>query len=206
MVNQTSITCSKCKEKIAYIPGVYAMSCQIICVKCGDKPSRRKKTKQSNIATAASNYARVRGGIRKDIHPTYFFRSPWEANVARVFELIEATWEFEGTEFLFKDYNTSPYKYIMDFEVTKALKSKQKDYPIKFEKAYYEVKGWMDPKSRNKMRRYKKNYPQQAANTIMIINRDKLAVKFCEKSGFRYMFYHDVEKIFKPLIPNWEGR
>ena len=203
MVSKTTLTCDKCKEDIAYIPGTYKLGCKIICIKCGDKPGRKRK-KRSTIQTAASNFSRVKKGIRKDVHPAYSFRSAWEANIARVFELIEATWEFEEQEFFFDDYNTKPRKYIMDFEIKKVTKAKQKAFGTNFAAGYYEVKGWMNPQSRNKMRRFKKNYPEAAAKTIMIISKDKLAAKFCEKNGFRYMFYHDLEKIFEPLIPTWE--
>ena len=92
---------------------------------------------------------RVIGGKR------VFFRSRWEANYARYLEWLRAhgqiaSWEHEPETFWFENIKRGVRSYLPDFLVTEADGSK----------AYHEVKGWMDSRSKTTISRFKKYYPQ----------------------------------------------
>ena len=211
MVEQSIVACSKCGTDLFYISSKYKMSTKVVCMACGAKKGKRKRRKKTSIQSAASNYSRCRRGIRKDVHDTYCFRSASEANIARMFIYLGFDWTFEEDLFTFdrwdsstgKGYKTPPYGYLMDFRVKKAPKRLQKKLGLDLPVGLYEMKGYMTAKNRNKMRRFKKNYPDAAAKTIMILSSKK-DVEFCEKVGYTYVMYQDLAKTFKEVIPTWE--
>lgn len=102
-------------------------------------------------------YSRAKGGRRKDIGNRYF-RSSWEANIARYLTwLVDnkidiARWEYEPETFWFQSIKRGARSYTPDFKV----------WPIDESNApyYIEVKGWMDKKSMTKLARMKRYHPQ----------------------------------------------
>lgn len=99
---------------------------------------------------------RTIGGKRK------FFRSRWEANYARWLQwqkdndhLIE--WEHEPETFWFDKVKRGTVSYLPDFKVS------FQDGCVE----YHEVKGWMDAKSKTKIRRMKKYHPDV---TLVVID------------------------------------
>lgn len=189
-----AVCCPVCKTRLFYIPEGYVMGCKIICTHCKDGTTQ-KKTPQ----TAAGRYARAKKGIRKDVHPTYFFRSKTEANVARILNHIGSTWEFEQIKFKFSTYKTKPWSYLMDFEI------KESNDPV-LTPGLYEVKGFFNGASRNKLRRLKKEYPADAERTTVILysSRNKKDILFCEKHGYRCLFYDELKAKYHLSIPEWE--
>jgi hypothetical protein len=206
MVGSRVINCSKCGRELFYLPDSYKMSCKVICVDCGNKTPKKKRVGKAVKRTAVANYAKIKKGIRKDIHPTYMFRSPTEANFARILDFHGAQWKFEERAFTFDGYKTKPYVYIMDFEVTSGPKRKKKELLEDLEPGFYEVKGYMNVQSRKKLRRLKMKYPNDAQKTTVIIysKYNKKDIELCEKHGYRYMFYDVLTKHYEPLIPTWE--
>ena len=205
MVGQHIVKCSKCGKDLFYLKDGYGMADVVVCIECGEKKkSTKKKKKVKTIKTAAANYARTRKGKRLDIHPTYMFRSATEANFARILEHLGMQWKFEERSFVFDGYKTKPHVYIMDFEIIKI--DKRKTVPEGMTEGFYEIKGYMNAQSRNKLRRLKKNYPEEAANTVVVIytKYKKADIAFCEKLGYKYLFYDVLTKEFEPLIPTWE--
>jgi hypothetical protein len=92
---------------------------------------------------------RVVGGKR------IYFRSRWEANYARYLQwLVEQQqitgWEHEPETFWFDAIKRGCVSYLPDFRVTNL------DGTIE----YHEVKGWMDARSKTKIKRMKKYYPK----------------------------------------------
>ncbi|MBM3606202.1 MAG: hypothetical protein FJX25_16200 [Alphaproteobacteria bacterium] len=84
-----------------------------------------------------------------------FFRSRWEANYARYLEWLRchgqiAYWEHEPETFWFENIKRGVRSYLPDFLVTEPDGAK----------AYHEVKGWMDSRSKTTISRFKKYYPQ----------------------------------------------
>lgn len=83
-----------------------------------------------------------------------FFRSSWEANYARYLDYrkrcgLISRWEHEPLTFFFPGVISGPVSYLPDFRVTNKDASTE----------YHEVKGWMDAKSKLKLRRMKKHHP-----------------------------------------------
>ena len=111
-----------------------------------------RMSKVRAAAPAESAYSRCKGGRRPDVGPMYF-RSAWEANYARYLNWLQGRgeidrWEYEPETFWFEAIKRGVRSYKPDFRI--------------FEKGtsyFVEVKGWMDAKSRTKLRRMKKYHP-----------------------------------------------
>src|SRR5205807_723233 len=88
------------------------------------------------------------GGKRK------YFRSRWEANYARYLEFLKVQnqitdWEHEPEVFWFEGIKRGCVSYLPDFKVTELNGSF----------TYHEVKGWMDDRSKTKIRRMQIYHP-----------------------------------------------
>lgn len=91
---------------------------------------------------------RVVGGQR------VYFRSRWEANYGRYLEWLKSIgnikgWEHEPETFWFGKVRRGTVSYLPDFRIT------NNDGSIE----YHEVKGWMDARSKTKLKRMAKYYP-----------------------------------------------
>ena len=91
-------------------------------------------------------------------------------------------------------------------EILGPAKKKKKSFPKGLMSGFYEIKGYMRGEDRNKLRRLKKNYPEDAEKTCVVIysKYKKKDIEFCKKTGYRYMFYDELRDIYEPLIPTWE--
>lgn len=123
---------------------------------------------------------RGRGGRRDDLGGRYF-RSSWEANWARYLNWLKSIgeivdWEYESETFEFKTIKRGNRFYTPDFKIA------NKDGSIQYD----EVKGYMDAKSRTKLRRMEKYYPKVK---IVLVDEDA---------------YYAVAKQVRNFIPNWE--
>lgn len=110
-----------------------------------------------------------------------YFRSRWEANYARYLQLLLSVgkisgWEHEPETFVFAGLTRGCTTYLPDFRVY------NKDDSIE----YHEVKGWMDPKSKTKLKRMKKYHP-----TVVIVLIDRKR-------------YNAIGKTVRGIIPGWE--
>lgn len=136
---------------------------------------RRATTKQSNP------YSRTRGGKRHDLNDQYF-RSSWEANFARYLNLLIKNgdiikWEYEPDTFDFTEIKRGIRSYTPDFKVFDTADA---------EPYYYEIKGWMDDKSKTRLKRMAKYHP------------DIQIIVFGQKD------YRSLEGSLSALIPYWE--
>lgn len=207
MVGSRIVCCNICGKELFYLGSGYKMAMKVVCVACGDKKTAAKmKTGAKAVKTAAANFARTKKGIRQDVHPTYSFRSATEANFARILNYLEIPWSYEERVFTFQQadgtpYKTKPHIYVMDFE----LRGRKK-LPDGLQQGWVEVKGYMDSRGRNKLRRLKKCYPEEAAKTTIVIYNKykKKDIEFCEKQGFRYLFYDELTKKYADKIKGWE--
>ncbi len=100
-------------------------------------------------------YTRARGGKRTDLGDVYY-RSGWEANYARYLNFLVTQkqiiqWEYEPKTFVFEGVTRGVLTYTPDFLVT------EKDGST----VWHEVKGWMDAKSKAKLKRMAKFYPDE---------------------------------------------
>lgn len=84
----------------------------------------------------------------------YYFRSQWEVDYAKYLDLLKQhgkikEWEYEPETFWFETIKRGVRSYLPDFRVTET------DGTV----VLYEVKGYMDSRSKTKLKRMKKYYP-----------------------------------------------
>jgi hypothetical protein len=103
-----------------------------------------------------SIYSRTKKGWREfDDGKRYYFRSGWEMNYAKYLDFQKKVkyiedWEYEVDTFWFENIKRGVRSYTPDFKIF---------YPDK-RMEYHEVKGWMDAKSKTKLKRMAKYYPE----------------------------------------------
>lgn len=118
---------------------------------------------------------RTIGGVSK------YYRSRWEANYARYLERCKQlgeiqSWEHEPQTFWFGNILRGVRSYLPDFKIINNDGSHH----------WVEVKGWMDPKSATKIKRFKKYYPKE----VMVL--------------IRVEWFNANEKNLISLIDDWE--
>jgi hypothetical protein len=118
-------------------------------------------------------YSKGNVGFRNDLQ--HYFRSNWEANVARYLNLIGVKWQYEPKRFFFKEIETAPNSYLPDFYLEDL-------------DTWVEVKGWMDDKSKLKLEYFNEYYPDEFAKLIVIDQKS----------------YTNIQKEFGDFIENWE--
>lgn len=144
---------------------------------------RRKttKTRESNGTLYQPRNASWKAAWRNIGGIDKYYRSRWEANYARYLQwLLEnkkiANWQHEPETFWFDAVKRGCVSYLPDFKVTEI------DGSI----SYHEVKGWMDDRSKTKIKRMKKYYPE--INLIIIEKKQ----------------YQELVKKVSGLINGWE--
>lgn len=124
--------------------------------------------------TTSNAYSRTKSGKRKDLGNQYF-RSSWEANIARILDYENIEWKYEYKRFYFEDESNNVLSYQPDF------------YLPQFNK-WIEVKGWFDEKSKIRIDKFEKEYENEYNNLIIIDSE----------------FYLSLAKEFKYIIAYWE--
>ena len=127
-----------------------------------------------------SGSRRSKIGKREDLD-NQFFRSSWEANYARYLNWLLSideiqSWDYEPDTFEFHEIKRGTRFYTPDFKVTEN----------NGQVIYHEVKGWMDPKSKTKLKRMAKYYPDVK---LILIDKDA---------------YYALARDVSSFIPNWE--
>ena len=140
---------------------------------------KQRKTKIKNgtlnpMLNSKNPYSRARGGKRKDLNNIYF-RSSWEANVARYYNHKNIKWKFEPKQFIFENADDGIVSYTPDFYLPELDK-------------WVEVKGWMDEKSRKKLDKFKTYYPLEYSKLELVAKTE----------------YKEISKN-KDKILNWEN-
>lgn len=131
-------------------------------------------------ARTENTFSRTRSGKRADLDDL-FVRSAWEANYARYLNWLVsrgeiAGWRYEPKTFTFP-VERGNRSYTPDFEITMT------DGSIE----WHEVKGWMTPDSKVKLKRFAKFYPQEK---LVLIDEP---------------FYKALAKTVAPMIDGWEA-
>lgn len=138
-------------------------------------------------------YSRGKAGKRADLDDQ-FFRSSAEANYARFLKFSKVEYQYEPKPFVFHGETRGSISYTPDFYLP------EKDQ-------YVEFKGWLDGKSKTKLKRMKKHYPEVFAKMI-IVKQSLRDNDFGEllKIGFEINQIADFKHIekFSTLIPGWE--
>lgn len=110
-----------------------------------------------------------------------FFRSAWEANYARYLELMRQegqikAWEHEPRTFWFEGIRRGSVSYLPDFRVIATDDSE----------TWHEVKGWMDARSKTKLARMARQFPEIA---MVVVDRER---------------YRLFRAIYRYVIDGWE--
>jgi len=125
-------------------------------------------------------YTRSRGGRRDDLGGIYF-RSAWEANYARYLNLLMAKgeilgWAFEPKTFTFERIKRGTRAYTPDFRIDLAGGGHE----------WHEVKGWMDAKSKTRLARMARYFPDER---VVVVDAK---------------WFKAANKTLAGLIPGWE--
>ncbi len=108
---------------------------------------------------------------------TIHVRSQWESNYAFFLEFqknhgLIKDWEFEPTTFWFEGIKRGTRSYLPDFRVIQMDGSEE----------YHELKGWMNPRSKTKLKRMKKYHP-----TVKLVLIDAERYKGIAKNDSRFV-------------------
>jgi len=148
------------------------MSNQVISVQ--DYKENQKKSFKSTGSYWKAQWCEI-GGKRK------YYRSKWEKNYALYLQwMLErgeiTSWEHESKTFWFEEIKRGTRSYLPDFEVTLL------DGRVE----YHEVKGWYDPKSKTKIKRMAKYYPEVKLRLVDV------------------NWFKNYNKFLKSIIPHWD--
>lgn len=145
--------------------------------------SYQVEPQQRHIVIAGGYRSHV-SGWRTIGSKRHFFRSHWEINYAHYLEWLKGNksiheWMYEPTLFRFPTdkYKAAPFYYKPDFKV----------YSSKTKYRWYEVKGVLNPKSKKKIKRFEKHFPEEGK--IIIVGPE---------------FFKEGNKKFRNLVPGWE--
>lgn len=121
---------------------------------------KTKVERYGKVATTRKNTT-WKSGWRNIGGQKIYARSAWEANFARYLEFLKqhgeiAKWEHEPETFWFEKIKRGSCSYLPDFKVTRLDGSVY----------YVEVKGWMDTRSKTKLRRMKKYHPDVTLDLV----------------------------------------
>lgn len=127
-------------------------TCQLDRKRTCSPECSRKLVRVRHLANRGNIYSSRKVGKREDLDGQ-FFRSSWEANYARYLNLLLRNgkilqWEYEEDTFWFEKIRRGVRSYTPDFKVT----TEGGVY-------YVEIKGWMDPRSKTKIKRMAKYHP-----------------------------------------------
>ena len=152
----------------------------------------RRTAKLSKWSGKGNPYARTKTGYRADLGINV--RSGWEANLLRVLKAFDIAYEFEPK--------------IFTFPIKRGNKAYTPDVYLKKSDEWIEVKGYLDPNSKIKLKRFKKYYPKDFARLTMVISKSsKEAREFCAEIGVpTVVYYEDLSRTYKSSLPTWEGR
>ena len=128
-----------------------------------------------------NGHSRSKSGKRPDLNDQ-FFRSTWEANYARYLNYLVKfgtiyKWEYEPDTFVFDEVKRGTRSYMPDFKI----------WDDEYSEPYYvEVKGWMDSKSKTKLKRMAKYFPNVRVD--LFVKKD----------------YVELTNMISPFIIGWE--
>lgn len=137
-------------------------------------------------------YKHTKTGFRIDIQLNV--RSNWEANFVRVLNGYDIKFEFEPT--------------VFSFPIKRGTKGYTPDFFINKTGEWVEIKGYLDTKSKVKLKRFKRYYPKEFEKLICIISKySKDAREFMEELEVPVViYYEDIRTEYSSLVLNWEGK
>ena len=144
------------------------------------------------VASKGNAYKNTKSGYRKDLGLN--LRSNWEANFARILNAYKIKFDFEPTTF--------------SFPIKRGTKGYIPDFYIQNNSEWIEIKGYLDDKSKIKLKRFKRYYEDDFNNLTFIISKySTSAKKFAAEIEIpRILYYEDIKKFYADKIPYWEGK
>jgi hypothetical protein len=141
---------------------------------------RQSKAMAENPSTNA--YSRAKSGWIELGGKRLFARSRWEANYARYLQWLKSIgeiqeWEHEPKTFWFDKIKRGVRSYLPDFRVTMTGGAIE----------WHEVKGWMDGRSKTKIRRMAKYHPKE---TLRVFGTD---------------WFKSEGRKLASVVPGWES-
>lgn len=141
------------------------------------------------------NNCRSKSGKRKDLD-NQFFRSKTEANFARYLrQVLKEDYQYETKTFYFE-------------KIKRGIRSYTPDFYVESKDCYYEVKGWLDPHSVTKLKRFKKYYPDEFRKLIIIkqsLTRKDQGILYNKIGfGFGQIWDFNIISVYSKLLKGWE--
>lgn len=133
-----------------------------------------------NLMFGAGSYPNVQRGDYDINGKEIYFRSKWEANYALYLDFLVRqnqikSWEYEADTFMFEAIKLGTRSYRPDFKII------NNDGTVE----YHEVKGYMDSRSKTKLKRMAKYYPEIK---LILIDRPVYS-SICKQIGKVLHFY-----------------
>lgn len=110
--------------------------------------------------TTSPKAAKSKPGIRLDVSPEVCFYSTWEANIARVFNLVRINWQYAPKIFDLGEHTYRPDFYLPDGEIFIEVKNFMGEYSLKrdqlFRQKYPNIR--LEILSRTEYEKIEENY------------------------------------------------
>jgi hypothetical protein len=137
-------------------------------------------------------YQYTKTGFRKDIQLNV--RSSWEANFVRILNIYKIEFKFEPT--------------VFSFPIKRGTKGYTPDFFLERNGEWVEIKGYLDDKSKIKLKRFKRYYPDEFEKMTCVISRYSNNAKnfMAEIEVPNIVFYEDIKDFYSQYIVNWEGK
>lgn len=139
-----------------------------------------------------NSYQHTNTGFREDLGIN--LRSNWEANFARILNAYKIKFEFEPT--------------VFPFPIKKGTKAYTPDFFILKDRSWVEIKGYLDDKSKIKLKRFKRYYPKEFAKLTFVISKYSTDGKnFAKELEIpNIIFYEDIRSVYADKLYYWEGK
>lgn len=148
-----NVKCKRC-EKMIKLPPYLAKKQKYCSIDCSIRTTGELTT--SPLASKGKN------GIRKDVDSQINFYSTWEANIARIYNLVGLEWLYAPKRFDLGEHTYRPDFYLTQFNV------------------YVEVKNFMGPYSLKRDKLFRKRYPKLRLDLILKKEYLEIATEYKE--------------------------
>ncbi len=145
-----------------------------------DPELKKRRVESFNSKIHPNSYSRTRKGWVEVGGKRFFARSSWEANYGRFLQFqkeqgIILDWDHEPDTFWFEGIKRGVMSFLPDFKVTTTSGIE-----------YHEVKGWMDSRSKTKIKRMAKYHPEVR---LIVIDQYR---------------YKSISNSVSKIIPGWK--
>lgn len=187
------VKCSSCGRTVGSDPVIKVIEKCLFCTSEAKK-SKPVGNKLGAPKNAQDAWSRARKGPAEDLPEPYCrarMRSGWERNFARVLVAKGIDFSYEERVFMFGGgYRSSPFQYIPDFHENVSG-------------IWWEIKGYLDSKARQAIRRFKKEYPVEFGRLHICLSRgNKKAISFYLGIGIP----EDYIVYIEDLKAEWKGK